>query len=156
MTETIDRRAFVKAVGGAALAVSLAGCGGGGGGGGGDDTVDDEPNYEGWFDDVDNYDGTVDYTTESSPTVDVGAGDSGLLFGPAAIRVTTGTTVTWEWTGQGGGHNVHEENDKFSSEIANEQGHTFEHTFEESGTFRYYCEPHRAQGMKGAVDVVEE
>jgi plastocyanin len=31
----------------------------------------------------------------------------------------------------------------------------FEHTFEATGTHRYYCAPHKALGMKGVVEVVE-
>ncbi|PSP91806.1 halocyanin domain-containing protein, partial [Halobacteriales archaeon QS_4_66_20] len=58
-----------------------------------------------------------------------------------------------EWTGEGGGHNVVDEDGKFESEIVSEGGHTFEYTFEESGTTRYYCAPHKASGMKGAVVV---
>jgi plastocyanin len=31
---------------------------------------------------------------------------------------------------------------------------TFEHTFEETGTYRYLCVPHESLGMVGAVHVV--
>jgi len=57
----------------------------------------------------------VDATGEDSPTVDVGAGDAGLAFDPPALRVSTGTTVTWVRTGQGGGHNVVAEDGAFDS-----------------------------------------
>jgi len=33
------------------------------------------------------------------------------------------------------------------------EGHEFEHPFEESGRFLYYCQPHKSAGMKGAVVV---
>jgi len=74
----------------------------GGSGGGG---PSEEPNYDGFFDDVSNYDGTVDMRDADEVTVNVGAND-GLSFGPAAVAVSSGTTVVWEWTGQGGDHNV--------------------------------------------------
>ncbi|GAB6880607.1 hypothetical protein JCM17823_28810 [Halorubrum gandharaense] len=112
--------------------------------------------YDGWFDDVDNYDGTYDFRGEEEVHVTVGAGDDGLLFEPAAILIDEGATVVWEWTGEGGQHDVAEVDDAFESELVDEEGHTFEHTFddaEEGDRFRYVCTPHEAAGMKGAVAV---
>ncbi len=128
----------------------------------------DEPDYGDWFDDVENYEETEDLTGEDEATVDVGAGD-GFQFDPPAIRIDQGATVIWEWTGEGGGHNVvHVPEDEeeqeiegatgadeplFESEIVSDEGFTFEYQFEETGTYLYVCEPHRQQGMKGAVVV---
>ncbi|MFC7068732.1 halocyanin domain-containing protein [Halobaculum lipolyticum] len=111
--------------------------------------------FGGWFDGVANYDGVVDRTGQSEVTVEVGVenGDGPYGFGPAAIRVDPGTTVTWEWNGQGGSHNVVAEDGSFESELVAEAGHTFSHTFESEGQFTYYCQPHEALGMKGAVVV---
>ena len=111
--------------------------------------------YGGWLDDVDNYDGTHDHRGEEEVRVDVGAG-SGLLFDPPAILIDEGTTVVWEWTGEGGGHNVAETNGAFESELTDAAGHTFEHTFadaEEGDVFEYVCTPHEAVGMKGVVAI---
>jgi len=126
-----------------------AGAGGGGGGG--------EPAFDGWFDDVDNYDGNVvDLRGEGEPEVDVGVenGSGPYGFGPPAIHVDNGATVTWTWTGEGGAHNVVEEEEVFDSgeQVAGE-GETFEYTFEEDGIYKYVCEPHVSLGMKGAVVV---
>ncbi len=112
--------------------------------------------YDGWLDDVDNYDGTHDYRGEDEVRVSVGAGENGLLFDPAAILIDEGTTVVWEWTGEGGGHNVAAVDDAFESELVDEAGHTFEHTFDdasEGDVYTYVCTPHEAVGMKGAVAV---
>lgn len=117
--------------------------------------------YGGWMADVSNYEGTVDYTGREEVNVSVGAGENGLLFDPPAVLVDPGTTVTFEWTGAGGQHNVVHQPDSedadpaFESELMGEEGATFEYTFEEETTFRYYCSPHRAVGMKGAVAVGE-
>jgi halocyanin-like protein len=92
-------------------------------------------------------------TGEDSVTVEVGAGDNGFAFDPAAIRVDSGTTVTWEWTGEGGQHNVVDEDGKFESDLMGEEGATFEYTFENAGNTRYFCRPHKASGMKGGVIV---
>jgi halocyanin-like protein len=97
--------------------------------------------------------GVVDWTDRDEGTVVVGGGDDGLSFTPAIVRITPGTTVVWEWSGEGGGHNVVETDGAFESELGQEEGVTFEHTFEESGAYLYYCAPHRALGMKGAVIV---
>ena len=114
--------------------------------------------FGGWFDDVSNYDGVVDRRGQSEVTVTVGAAGNGgnFAFGPAAIRVDPGTTVIWEWNGQGGGHNVVAEEGtdySYESELVSEAGFTFEHTFEQEGISKYYCVPHRSLGMKGAVVV---
>jgi len=108
-----------------------------------------------WFEDVDNYDGVVDETGSDEVTIAVGAEGNGgaFAFGPAAVRVDPGTTVVWEWTGEGGGHNVVAENGDFESEITSDEGHTFEYTPEESGIVKYVCTPHEAMGMKGALVV---
>jgi hypothetical protein len=70
--------------------------------------------------------------------------------------VDPGTTVVWEWTGEGGAHDVvSQEGEELESELVDEEGHTYEHTFEEAGETLYICTPHEAQGKKGAVAVDE-
>lgn len=117
------------------------------------DFVDDEPDYDGWFDDVDNYDGTYDWTGEDAVTIQVGTGPDGYQYEPAAVAIDPGTTVTWEWTGDGGSHDVVHEGGEFASEMKVDEGETFDHQFDDPGTYRYYCTPHRDLGMKGAVYV---
>ena len=91
----------------------------------------------------------------STKTVEVGAG-SGTSFGPEEVTIAPGDTVVWEWTGEGGAHNVVAEDGAFNSGSPEEgSGITFEHTFQETGGFPYYCEPHEAVGMVGTVVVQE-
>lgn len=153
----IGRRTVLAAVGGA-IAAATAGCISSGGPSATSDDweyLEDGPDYGGWFDSTGSFEGTVDWTGQDSVTVDVGAGDGGKLFAPPAIQVDVGTTVTWEWSGAGGTHNVVEADEHFSSGAATpSEGTTFEHTFEETGTYRYVCEPHVGMGMVGAIDVV--
>lgn len=155
----LSRRTVVKLAGIAAVPVTIAGCAGDDGDGaddGGDDAefIDDEADYDGWLDDASSYDGTLDYTGEDEVTVMVGAGSDGFQFDPAAIRIDEGTTVIWEWTGDGGGHNVVDTDGAFESDMQTDEGATFEHTFDETGVYTYVCTPHENQEMKGAVDVV--
>ena len=158
---------------------ALAGCSGGGDGGGGSESdggggsesgggtateteSSDEssggggtPSFDGWMENVDNYDGVADETGSDEVTVAVGAEGNGgaYAFDPPAIRVSSGTTVVWEWTGQGAQHNVAAEGGGFESDLSAEEGFTFEHAFSESGTSKYVCTPHRTLGMKGVVVV---
>ncbi|MFC7166661.1 halocyanin domain-containing protein [Halospeciosus flavus] len=156
-TNRLDRRAVLKATGATLLAGALAGCTGGnadsGGGGSGGSGGDDEP-FD-YVSDANGYDGSpTDATGKSAVTVDVGS-NNGYAFGPAALKISPGTTVTWKWTGQGGSHNVVAEDGSFESSYSAEAGYTFEHTFESVGVYDYYCAPHESMGMKGVVQVVE-
>lgn len=139
MDEILRRRTVLGATA-SGLAVSLAGCLG-----------DDDD----WLETANGYQGTVDRTGRAETQVAVGAG-SGLSYDPAAIRVSQGTTVVWEWTSFGGSHNVVEENGVFESELMSSEGETFSHTFTEPGFYRYICTPHQTQGMLGVVEVVDE
>lgn len=137
--------------GGTAGGGAAGGDGTAGGGGGG------EPDFGGWFEDVSNFDGNVvDLRGEANPEVEVGveANDGFFGFGPAAVHVENGATLTWTWTGQGCPHNVVEQDEVFSSGEAGCEGvGPFEYTFEEDGIYKYVCEPHLQLGMKGAVVV---
>lgn len=141
-----DRRTFLAATG-AAVLVGAAGC----------LSSDDptEPEYGDWFENTDNFEEFEDYTDQSEVTVMVGTGSQGWEFEPPAITVTPGTTVVFEWTGEGGSHNVeHEDTDWQNPEgtIATE-GHSWERDFEDSGTHLYTCWPHDHVGMRGAIFV---
>jgi halocyanin-like protein len=182
MNDKLGRRTLIRGIGAAATAGVLAGCSTDTREDGGDgemtdgemtdsemtdgEMTDGETTESGGGDvpaEVDDYlsEGNanlyegeiVDETGTDNPTVMVGAGE-GFAFDPPAIRVSSGTTVTWEWTGAGGNHNVVENDGEFDSgETIDEEGYTFEHTFKESGNFTYVCEPHEVAGMLGAVVV---
>lgn len=141
----VSRRAFVKAGTGAA-AVAATGASG--------TALAQEAPYGGYLSDANNFDGTtIDMTGQSEVTIDVGAGN-GIAFGPAAVQIDPGAKVTWKWTGNGGAHNVVAEDDSFNSgDTTAEAGHTFSQTFDSSGVVKYYCNPHKAAGMKGVVAV---
>ncbi len=143
----LDRRGFLLAAAGATAATGAAAPA----------AAQDGIDYGGWFSDVSNFDGTTaDMTGQSEVTVDVGVeGNTNFFaYGPPAVQVDPGTTVVWEWTGQGGSHNVLQEGgDRFGSDLLAEEGATYEFTFEDEGIYRYYCQPHLGLGMKGAVVV---
>lgn len=167
------RREFGSGIATLALlgGVSLAGCSGnggggsggggsggsdGGGGGSGDDSDSgSKPGFDGWLSDTSNYDGVTDQTDSDTTTVKVGveANDGNYGFGPPALKVSKGATVKFEWTGKGQQHNVVEQDGAFESKLYEEAGVHFDHEFTSTGTFKYYCEPHKALGMKGVIVV---
>ena len=119
--------------------------------------------YGGWFTgdasggETSNYDGSpVDATGQDSVTVTVGP-DGNFTYDPAAVQVSQGTTVTFEW--ESDTHNVVVERqpdgaDWAGHETLENSGFSFEHTFETPGVYAYYCNPHLSLGMKGVVEVV--
>lgn len=115
----------------------------------------DTDDFDGWFDDVENYTGVINRTGVDRTRVAVGTEGNGgnFAFQPAAIRVSTGTTVVWEWTGKGGYHDVVDKSGAFESDIHQSADTTFRHRFETEGTYKYVCTPHETLGMKGAVVV---
>lgn len=108
--------------------------------------------FEDWLSNTESYDGVHDHTGEATVTVAVGGSDD-TSFEPAAIRVDTGTAVSWEWTGGGAAHNVKAKDGSFESDYHTEAGAAFEQVFDAPGTTKYFCVPHEYAGMKGVVIV---
>jgi halocyanin-like protein len=159
MSLATTRRDFLKFAGAVAVfgTTGLAGCTGRGAqrqpAGA---QLPNEPNYKGYLDDTSNYDHTHDMRGKDAVTIQVGAaGNMGeYAFEPAAVAVSPHTTVTWEWTGGGGEHNVVASEGAFTSgPPVTDAGTTFAFTFDKPGVYKYVCEPHEAMGMKGAVFV---
>ena len=141
------RREFVRGAGGLAAVTGGTAAAAG--------TATAQPSFDGWLSGVTNYNGVTDQRGQSEVTVAVGAQGNGgaFAFDPAAVQVDPGTTVTFEWTGEGAQHNVVHEGGDYESELTDEEGFTFQHTFESEGVSKYYCQPHRSLGMKGVVVV---
>ena len=167
----MKRRDFLRAAGGGTAATATAagtasaqeGGGGGGGGGGegegggGGGGGNVRPVWgDGWLSGVDG--GYQDARGSGEVTVQVGAQGNGgsLAFSPAGLWVDPGTTVKFEWTGQGGGHNVKPEKGPAaldSGPPVSSPGVHYTHTFDQEGITQYFCQPHKSLGMKGAVAV---
>ena len=128
-----------------ALGLVVAGCGDDDddGGGGGAATTEQPAGEDGGGGGDDDADG------------DGGAGGAevsmeGIAFQPAEVTVSVGDTVTWT-NNDSVGHDVTA--DSFSSGEPGDMGSgdTFDHTFQEAGTFDYVCSVH--PGMEGTVVV---
>jgi len=143
----MKRRDFLRVAGGSAAAGTAAAAA---------TPATAQASFGGWMSGVGNYSEVADATGQDEVTITVGAQGNGGNFGfdPAAVQVDPGTTVVWEWNGEGGQHNVvAEEGGEFESELVAEAGFTFEQTLDSEGVVKYFCQPHRALGMKGVVVV---
>jgi len=95
-------------------------------------------------------------------TVQVGAGDQGLAFDPTLLWVDPGTTITFEWTGNGGAHNVQNVEGPASLDSGDpvgEEGYTYEYETSEEDvgiTHYHHCVPHTAVGMHAGLAVGED
>lgn len=97
----------------------------------------------------------------------------GFAFEPATLSVPSGTTVRWVNDGEiahtvtadegaipsaatyfaSGGFESEQaaRNDVSGGLLGSDE--SFEHTFEVSGNFEYYCIPHEGSGMRGRIEV---
>lgn len=115
------------------------------------ETIDAPEEIASWLENDDTFEGTMaDFTGQDVAEVTNGAkGNGGAnAFDPSAIKISAGSTVKWVWND--GVHNVVAENGDFKSG-GPESGATYEYTFEETGTWLYYCQPHKGLGDKGAI-----
>ena len=153
----MKRREFVRTAGGATAAVAA--------GAGATGTAAAQEQQPDWPSGVTsgNLGSYQDARGESEVTVQVGAGDSGLAFDPTKLWVDTGTTITFEWTGSGGAHNVQTVDgggpaSLDSGDPVGEEGYTYEYevTEEDVGITHYHCVPHTAVGMHAGLAVGED
>ena len=117
-----------------ALALVAAGCGGDDdddGGGGGAATTEEQAAPE-----------------ASGGGTEVSMKD--IKFDPEQVTVKAGDTVTWV-NDDSVGHDVTGDDFKSGEPGAMQNGDTFEHTFDQAGTFDYVCTVH--PGMEGSVTV---
>ncbi|MFO8114518.1 MAG: halocyanin domain-containing protein [Halorubrum sp.] len=154
-SDDVTRRAFMRTAGGATAAAGAATATAG--------TAAAQEEEPAWPSEASggNIGSYADARGESEVTVEVGAGDDGLAFDPTLLWVDTGTTVTWEWTGNGGGHNVVTVDgpaELDSGDPVDEEGETYEVELGDDavGITHYHCVPHDAVGMHGGIAVGED
>jgi plastocyanin len=89
-------------------------------------------------------------TTEPSGGVEQRIEIADLAFDPDTLTVAVGTTVTWVSADPDLPHTSTSDDDLWASGTLNE-GDEFPFTFEEAGTFAYFCEVH--PDMTGTIVV---
>ncbi|RLM70453.1 halocyanin domain-containing protein [Halorubrum sp. Atlit-26R] len=152
-SDDVSRRAFMRTAGGAAAAAGAATATAGTAA-----AQEVEPDWPSAANgNVGSY---TDARGQDSVTISVGAGDQGLAFDPTLVWVDEGTTITWEWTGAGGAHNVQTVDgggpaSLDSGDPVGEEGATYEYetSGEDAGITHYHCVPHTAVGMHGGLAV---
>jgi halocyanin-like protein len=141
------RRFLAVAATGTAL---TAGCVGDTGSGGIEDGI-----FDNHLGDIPEYEGPVDRRGEDEVTIQVGAMEEVNYhrFDPMGVVVTEGTTIIWEWTGNGGEHLVvSRRSTRNRSEQTAEAGYTWEMDYNQTGTTRYVCATHEDDQMFAAIE----
>ena len=152
-SDDVSRRAFMRTAGGAAAAAGAATATAG--------TAAAQEVAPDWPSGAEGNVGSyTDARGQDSVTISVGAGDQGLAFDPTLVWVDEGTTITWEWTGAGGAHNVQTVDgggpaSLDSGDPVGEEGATYEYetSSEDAGITHYHCVPHTAVGMHAGLAV---
>lgn len=78
------------------------------------------------------------------------------IFKQTVVTVSRGTTVTWVNNGNIR-HNVVSDDSSPKKGLDGpllDSGETYSHTFDEAGTYNYFCQPHPFD-MKAVIEVVE-
>jgi plastocyanin len=75
---------------------------------------------------------------------------SGFAFVPSTLTVSVGTTVTW--TNKDSVSHTVTSNDNLFDSGTLAKGATFEHTFNQKGTFGYHCSIHPSMTAKVIVE----
>ena len=153
-SDDVTRRAFMRTAGGATVAAGAATATAG--------TAAAQEEQPVWPSGASsgNVGSYQDARGESEVTVQVGAGDQGLAFDATLLWVDPGTTITFEWTGAGGAHNVQTVEGGGpaaldSGDPVGEEGATYEYetSEEDAGITHYHCVPHTAVGMHAGLAV---
>ena len=74
-----------------------------------------------------------------------------MVFLPSRVKIKVGDSVEWI-NNSTTMHNVVAEDGSFKSKMLKKDD-KFSFKFEKKGTFKYFCQPHKAMGMKGEVIV---
>ncbi|MCE8023836.1 cupredoxin domain-containing protein [Billgrantia aerodenitrificans] len=74
-------------------------------------------------------------------------------FQPDELEVSVGTTVRWVNAERRSNHDIYFPDEEIASgRLFPEE--SWERTFDEEGTYEYYCQPHHNRGMVGVIHVV--
>jgi plastocyanin len=99
----------------------------------------------------------------ASQIFDVAVGQ-GFAFVPNEISITTGDTVRWTWVSSGhsvtggapcipNGQFCSPDDTNCAARVLSDSGTVYEHTFDLSGDYSYFCAAHCEYGMTGVIHV---
>ncbi len=90
--------------------------------------------------------------SEGGEVVEIEVRDN-LTFSPAELTIEAGTTVRWRSTSAMLHTVTPDGHSAWTSATLGGTGDTFTFTFDQPGTYEYYCEPHLSSNMRGRVIV---
>jgi plastocyanin len=93
---------------------------------------------------------TTAATTTAPPDTGGDVSVENFAFGPANTTVSVGDTVTWTNNEDSVGHTTTSDDGFWKSDLL-KPGDGFERTFDEAGTFTYFCSIHPS--MKASITV---
>lgn len=102
---------------------------------------------------------TAQAATHTVTTMATGDSSAPFAFQPQTLTIAVGDTVRWV-NGDGTYHTTTSRGEDGAANgdlwqgILGSEGATYEHTFDEVGTFPYFCQPH-ASFMEGTIVVTE-
>lgn len=76
-----------------------------------------------------------------------------LTFSPAELTIDAGTTVRWRSTSSMLHTVTPDGHTAWTAATLGGSGDTFTFTFDQAGTYEYYCEPHLSSNMRGRIIV---
>ena len=94
-----------------------------------------------------------DDSKEYTVTVD----STNLRFYPESLTLNEGDSVRFMWGGEFLPHNSVEENGVFDSgDPEREVDYLYTFTYEQAGSYNFFCEPHESVGMEGSITVLDK
>ena len=87
-------------------------------------------------------------------TVKMGTNNGQLKFEPSTLTIKAGETVKWVMNNIGPHNVIFDDSPSLTHKnMLMAKGSSYESTFDEPGTYSYYCAPHRGAGMGGTIIV---
>ena len=101
--------------------------------------------------------GTVILEDDDSKEYTVTVDSTNLRFYPESLTINEGDSVRFMWGGEFLPHNSVEENGVFDSgDPEREVDYLYTFTYEQAGSYNFFCEPHESVGMEGSITVLDK
>lgn len=101
--------------------------------------------------------GTIILEDDDSKEYTVTVDSTNLRFYPESLTINEGDSVRFMWGGEFLPHNSVEENGVFDSgDPEREVDYLYTFTYEQAGSYNFFCEPHESVGMEGSITVLDK
>ena len=101
--------------------------------------------------------GTIILEDDDSKEYTVTVDSTNLRFYPESLTINEGDSVRFMWGGEFLPHNSVEENGVFDSgDPEREVDYLYTFTYEQAGSYNFFCEPHESAGMEGSITVLDK